>query len=68
MKIDINIKKEVQEILLTHQGQPLPDEDLLIESLKKLFEFHLEQVTIKLLDQSAFGTIHIHTGEPHQFH
>ena len=68
MKIKINIKKEVKDILLSHQSQPLPTDDSLIESLKKLFELHLSRVTDELLDKTAFGTIHIHTGEPHQFH
>jgi len=76
MKININIKKEVQEVLLAHQEQSLvgsqgawtSNVDSLSSSLKELFELHLNQVITELLDESAFGTIHIHTGKRHELH
>lgn len=66
--VNINIENEIKEILSTFTITASPQtQEELSAALKELFDSHLERVMMELGDESAYGTIHLHTGKPNQF-
>lgn len=68
MKLKIDIENDIRNILLNHECNNSTNNDLLVKSFKDLFDSHLDRVVTELLNESSFGTIHIHTGKPNNFH
>jgi hypothetical protein len=63
----INIKKDIEEVLVKAKERGTLNKEDLLSPLVGLFELHLKSVAAQLIDESSYGTIHIHTGRPHQF-